>query len=390
MELLGRQQVYRTLFLMWLSHLFVDIMIGIWPVYKTMADLDLAKAGLIAAAGASAGEGTQILFGALGDKGYRKVLVFCGLIGVCASAFLALTTDYLVLFLLFLITCIGSGMFHPNSVSIVNHMPVRRKKANISFYAMGGALGLALSQIIFSQTYLLFDGNTTLLIVPILLLFVFMAFFFNFPNVEAEVEHRNFSLRNIKHFFERKELRALYISQVCNQAMMWGTIFLLPDILHAKGYENWIAFGGGHFCFIVGGAAMMVPAGFLADHYSARTVMFWGNLIGFLLVYGFLFGPLLPPAAVCLWLFVQGAALGMINPIGVGLGHQLMPRHPGLVSAIMMGLVWFIAEAIGPGGGGFLTKLFEINIEAKALGVLNLLLVIAGFMIIRLPKVESE
>lgn len=68
------------LILMWVAHFFVDTMLGIWPVFKSLAQIDLAKAGLIVAVGALIGEGSQLIFGSFSDRGYRKILIIGGLI----------------------------------------------------------------------------------------------------------------------------------------------------------------------------------------------------------------------------------------------------------------------------------------------------------------------
>jgi hypothetical protein len=61
------------------GHFAVDCCTGIWPVYKTLAQLDLSKAGLIAMAGSMTGNGLQLAFGLLADRGWRKRLLVAGL-----------------------------------------------------------------------------------------------------------------------------------------------------------------------------------------------------------------------------------------------------------------------------------------------------------------------
>lgn len=384
------RNLYLTVFALWLGHFFIDIMIGFWPVYKTIAELDLAWAGLISAACALIGEGMQIVFGPLCDKGYRKPLVFIGLSAAIASTFLAYTTDYGFLFLLFLITCIGSGAFHPAAMSWMGELTNHRKGVFITFFAMGGAVGMASSQLIFSTVFFDLQGHTAILAFPLLCLALFFALKpLKMPPLQAPKE-RPRSLAIFKSFFKRKELRMLYFSQICSQTLLWGFLFLLPDILTSRGYNSWVSLGGGHMLFILGGAAMMVPAGSLADRFSSRVVLLSAMGTAALLSYIFLLNPTLPTPAVLVLLFLIGSALGTINPVAIAFGTRLEPQHPGMISAFLMGLVWCVSEGLGQAGGGILTKLFTEDAAAKSLAVMGIFYIIGIAVMLQLPTPQRH
>src|SRR5947207_1300593 len=95
--------------LLWCAHFLVDFMLGIWSVYKTMAFFDLGIAGIMAAFAAIVGEGSQLIFGSLSDKGYGKRLIILGLLMTMGNVLLPFTGTYLAVLLFFTITCIGSG-----------------------------------------------------------------------------------------------------------------------------------------------------------------------------------------------------------------------------------------------------------------------------------------
>jgi len=380
------RNLYLTVFVLWLGHFFIDIMIGFWPVYKTIAELDLAIAGLISAACALLGEGMQIIFGPLCDRGYRKPLVYLGLGGAIASAFLAYTTSYGCLFFLFLATCIGSGAFHPAAISWMGGLTTQRKGVFITFFAMGGAVGMACSQLIFSTIFFDLSGHTAIAAFPILALVLFIALkALRMPENRPQT-NRPSSLSIFKSFFKRKELRMLYFSQISSQTLLWGFLFLLPDILSARGYNSWVSFGGGHMLFILGGACMMIPAGSLADRFSCRNVLLGAMSISALLSYFFLFNPDLPQGVVLPLLFSIGAALGVINPVAIAFGTRIEPHHPGMISAFLMGLVWCISEGLGQAGGGILTKLFTEDAAAKSLSLVSLFYFVGIWIMFQLPK----
>lgn len=386
-KLMETRSLYLTVFALWLAHFFIDVMIGFWPVYKTIAGLDLAIAGLISAACALFGEGMQVIFGPLCDRGYRKHLVFLGLGAAVASTFLAYTTDYGFLFLLFLITCFGSGAFHPAAISWVGSLTANRKGVFITFFAMGGAVGMACSQLIFSTIFFDLYGHTIILAFPVIALALFFALkeLKAPPQVEI-VKDKPSSVAIFKSFFKRQDLRMLYFSQICSQTLLWSFLFLLPDILTSRGYNTWVSLGGGHMLFVFGGALMMVPAGSLADRFSSRTVLLVSMALSAILTYIFVFNPTLPAGMVLTLLFLIGAALGAINPVAIAFGTRLAPHHPGMISAFLMGLVWCVSEGLGQAGGGILTKFFTEDAAAKALAVLGLFYFIGIAVMLRLPK----
>lgn len=382
----SRLNLFGTLGFLWLSHLLVDVMIGIWPIYKTMASIDLALAGLIAGACAFIGEGMQILFGALSDKGYRKILICFGL-GVATSSLLfPHVEDPSLFFMIYLMTCVGSGAFHPAAVSHMGSLTNTKKGLYIALFASGGALGLASSQLIFSYFFHMLEGQTAYLLLPLFAIVLAIAFY---PFAEASPSSqskKSISWEGIRQFLSSRELICLYLCQVFISSIFWGIIFLLPDLLICRKNTEWICMGGGHFFFVFGGAAMMIPSGYLADKYSAKTVMITAILTGTALFYAFYFNPLLPSFVTLILLFLMGAAFGIVNPVSVSHGHRLMPSHPGLISAIMMGLAFCLSETIGPGGGGFLSGMFEEDAAAKALAIIGLLSIPALANAIALSK----
>jgi len=387
-----KSSVYSTLFLLWLGHLLVDFMIGIWPVYKTIAHLDLAIAGLISGVAALVGEGLQVVFGSLSDRGYGKILILGGLAATVASAFLAYTQDYLFLFFLFSLTCLGSGAFHPCAVALLGNLTADRKGLFITIFWSGGALGLAFSQLVFSGTYRLLSGNVVWLAIPtFMLISAILIFGFAQASPRPNQSTKKHKFATIGRFFLRQDLTLLYVSQLCNQTVAWATVFLLPDILISRGYVDWVALGGGHLFYVLGAALMMVPAGYLADKYSCKAVVVSANVMGFILLYTLLLTPEIPLLALLPMLLLLGAASGVVSPVQVAFGNRLVPDDPGLISAFLMGLVWCVAEGLGQGGGGLLTKYFESDSPAKALGCVGVCLLIGMTAAMRLPgKAEPQ
>lgn len=380
-----------TLAMMWIAHFLVDVMIGFWSVYKTISGVDLAIAGLIAGICPFIGEGMQLLFGSIGDRGYRKQLFLFGVAATGVSSLLPLYESYFYFFLIFLLTCIGSGAFHPTAVAITSGLTQKRKGLLITIFASGGALGLALSHMIFSLWYLHFQFSTAWLILPALVLVLYTTTK-TMPGASDRPAQagRRYGFEALRKLFGYRDLRVLYFSQVCIQSIYWGMMFLLPDVLTSKGYPAWMCFGVGHFVYIIGGAFMMIPGGYLSDRFSARSVLLVSSTMGCALFYLFLLTPYLPIPAALILLALTGASLGMANPVAVALGNKIMPSRPGLVSAFLMGMVWCVAEWLGPGGGGLLTKLFSENAPTFALSTLGLLFCVGTALTALLPSTVDQ
>ncbi|KAF3362630.1 Permease, major facilitator superfamily [Chlamydiales bacterium STE3] len=377
--------------LLWIGHFFVDFMLGIWPVYKTMAGLDIAVAGTIAACCAFLGEGMQLLFGGLCDKGFKKRLILFGLFFTSANVLLIFTENYFILFALFFLTCMGSGAFHPAATALVGGFTENRKSFYIALFSSGGALGLAVSQIIYSNLLTTLQNHVVLIAAPSLLLVLFLLLFGYFKREdEARSKTAPFTTKNFKYFFKNRELLSLYVNQVCNQTIAWAAIFLLPDVLVSRGYSSTISFGGGHLAFIIGSAIMMIPSGYLADKYSSQRIMLIATFVGMILFYTFLFSPRLETTPLLVILFFMGAAIGVIQPVAVAFGNILCKSNPGMVSAFLMGMVWCVSEFLGPAGGGLLTKCFVEDAPAKALSLIGVLFIVSLVATSLLPRRETE
>src|ERR1700722_5288108 len=299
------KEIVKALTIVCAGHFLVDMMIGFWSVYKTLAGLDIAIMGLIAGICPFIGEGMQIIFGPLGDKGYRKILLGLGMGFAAFNAMIPATHNYNLLFILYLLTCLGSGAFHPTAAAITSGLTENRKALFSTIFAAGGGFGLAFSHLIFSSWYFTDKGMIVYLAFPsiCLMFYVLMSKLPNYFSAPAVLEKKH-GFREIKNLFKNSKLVTLYIFQVCCQSIIWGLVFLLPDILHSKGYDSWISFGGGHMSLILGGAMMVIPGGYLSDKYSARMVLIGASVISLFLLYLFLLSPLLPIGGLLSLLFV--------------------------------------------------------------------------------------
>lgn len=378
-----------TLVLMALAHLLLDMMLGFWAVYKTVAHVNLAVAGMIHGVSVMVGEGMQFVFGPLGDRGYRKFLIVVGLMMSGAATLFALTDNTWLLFLLYLVMATGSGMVHPSAAAVTSSLTQRRKGLYIAVFSSGGFLGMAISQIVFVRTYSSFPDKTYLLFVPVFLVACALAWLLGRQTHTSVTKPREV-LKAYGEFFKDSGMRNLYFTAIFNQIIFWGVLFLLPDYLMAAGYPSYIALGGGHLCFVIGTVAMLIPAGSIADRFGAKSTILALSALGAVVHFSFLSMGLLSDSAVLVMLFFWGAFLGTVHPVALSLGHAMEPLRGGLVSGFLMGMVWIFSEATGPGLGGVIASAFGENGPHYALTALGICYVGVMVTTLRLPGLVAE
>jgi len=378
----------KSLFLLWLSHLFVDFFTGIWPIYKTIAAIDIAEAGLIAGITGFLGESFQIFFGHLCDRGHRKKIMILGLVLASSILWITFCNNNYSSFFVLLLLMLGSGSFHPAAAGMAGSLSKVYKGRTILFFASGGAIGLGISQLAFTHLLDVFEGHAIIALLPVFAVFLFLAFH-RFPEIKSPAAP--FSL---KGFFEplkpmKKPLTLLYFSQVANQAIVMSFMFMLPDLLQARGCHSWLCLGGGHLCFIIGSAVTMFPAGILCDRIGQKAVLTTVLISALTLFYFFISQNQLSLPATGLLLGTLGAFLGIINPIIVSWGNRLVPEHPSSVSALLMGFAWCIGN-LAPILAGVLVKMFAANGYVISISLMGLCIFVTLMLILAVPKEIPE
>ncbi len=358
------------------GHFAVDCMVSIFPAYKTMASIDLAVAGVVAGSCVFFAEATQLFFGKWIDKGYHKILLIAGILGTFAASLFPYAPTLPIVFSLLLLTNIGSASFHPAAASILGHLPGQSKSIAMGIFATFGMAGMSVGQLLFTWVAETANGHTALL--GILCVCIAIALYcMKIAQAKPQVAEHTISLSLFLTFFKSKALRSLYFIQLANQTLIWATVFILPDLLKARGCNEWVVFGGGHFCFILGAAVSSIPAGFVAANLGTQKTISYAFFITLLFLAQIIFFKEMPAPLLLTNLFCYGACLGAIPPLVLSLGNELVPHNRGMVSAFLMGLVWIISETLGLGGTGIIASLFENDGAEHSL----LLLAIVGILL---------
>lgn len=352
-----------------LAHAAVDCCSGIWPVFKTLARLDIATAGLIATIGSMTGNGLQIVFGLLADRGWRKRLIVSGVAVAGAVTFAPWAVrSYAAMGALVLATNVGSAAFHPSATGAAASLSRRRVGLMIALFLSGGYVGYALSQMLFAGVYRSTPALTPL--IALLPLAMAGAVAAGLPAPGQGRPQPGVEWRTLRR--HARALAPLFAVQTLAGAVNVSLVFLLPDLLESRHAAPWIVGGGGHFALIAGGALSLVPAGHASDRWSARRMLVFANVttalaLGLLLLQGSVSAPdLLVVTAV-------GAFNGVSNIAAVAEGNRLLPGQASAVSALLMGLPWCVAS-LGPLVAGVLADPARGGTPAGALGWFLLLL----------------
>ncbi len=367
-----------------LGHAAVDSCTGIWPAYKTLAGLDLARAGLIATVAGFAGNALQLLFGFLADRGLRRIVLCAGACASGAVAVVSLTDDATAHLLLVLLTMLGSGAFHPTAAGAAGTMGGARKGAFVGLFLASGYVGYALSQLVFTTLYAISPYATVVMMVFPIATGVAIALCPP-PVTTAPASSARELVSAVLR--ELPRLSPLFIVQLLSTIINLALVFLLPDLLSARGAPSWMVTGGGHAALVVGGCLALIPSGQLADRFGARRVLLYSNLLS-----GAALAALLvfrEPAVVLAWVGVFGVLNGATNVVVVAEGNRRLPAQAAVASALLMGLPWCIGS-LAPAVAGFLAAPSRHGTPMVALWVMGLTVPLAALVAARMAQSDPE
>lgn len=351
------RNVKTDLAMLWLAHLCVDLFTGIWPIFKTLARIDLAVAGLVATVSGLIGNALQLPLGYLGDRGYKRQMVVIGVLLVGAIALAPQVSGFWMWMLLATLTSIGSAFFHPSASGISNALQPERRATLMAWFATGGYVGFGVSHWVFTSMFRSGPENTAwLLLLPAGVGAILIWHFSRRPAMPRSRPGLGELWRATQGV--RRELLLLYFIEVAIGIYNVAVIFLLPEIMLAKGASPWLCYGGAHLIMIAGSTLGLIPAGHLADRMGTRQVMFVSALAAYASTALLLTAPGDLGVELILGLVGVGIFGQVINPLGVSLGNSLLPKQGATVSALLMGLAW-CGASVGTVLCGYLAQAYQ-------------------------------
>jgi MFS transporter, FSR family, fosmidomycin resistance protein len=338
----------RLIALLSLGHFVVDLNQGalpaLLPFLRAAHDLSYAAAGTIVLGANLTSSIIQPLFGYLADQTSRRwILPSAVALTAVGLALTGVSLGYVTLLALVLAMGLGVAAYHPEGYKTATGVAGDRKATALSWFSLGGNLGVALGPPAITALITGFGLSGTLaMLVPSMLVAGLLV-----AALPRLTEPERPAPTPTKRLAEGRNMpRAMALLVFVVMVRSWtqlGFITFVPFyyVDHLKADPRIV--GTLLFVFLGSGAVATVIAGPIADRWGPRPFMVWVFLAVtplaalFLLVTG-------PMAFVALGL--MGAVLVSTFTVSVVLGQQYLPRNAGMASGLIVGF------AIGTGGLG--------------------------------------
>lgn len=359
------------LLLIFLGHVWVDTSQGILPVVlvklKELFFLNYFQVGLVMMVLNLTSSVIQPVFGYVSDHLRTGWFVPMGILWTAlAMGLVGWAPSYPVVVLLVGFAGLGTAAFHPRAMMAVYLISGSRRGLGAAIFTTGGNVGFALGPVVGSLLVLGLGMHATLgLLIPGLLLFLLISFYpGDFLKREAVPQEASQGDLNKKSY----SIPWISLIAVCLIVTLRSWVYLsfityLPMFLQTQGVH--LKTGSLMLTlFLVGGAAAGLYGGHLSDRVGRRGVIWVSHLI-----YPVLASLMILSKGPSQWIMAltSGAALLASFSVTIVLAQELLPRHLGLASGLILGL--------GFGTGGLGTAL--TGHLADSLGLTNAVWILA-------------
>ncbi len=355
-----------------LSHVCSDLtgaaLPSIMPLFKNALGLSYAAVGTVIMVSNLTSSVIQPCFGYISDRIEMKwVLPVSLLLSYSGFSFTGLAPSYPVLLILVFVTGIGIASYHPQGMKLMHFFSGSRKVAGMSFFQVGGNLGMAMGPLLISYAMKWADLKGTLLFLivgyPVAVILFFFVRTFSLAAKQEKYDSR--SVRGSEGTGSRWTSMSLLISAVCLRSWShMGLVAFVPFYSIQVLKSDPAAAAQLVFIFLMGGGVGTLIGALIADEIGHKVYFFLSMVfsVPLLLILTTVTGFWVPAI-----LFLIGIMLISSFSVTIVMGQRLLPDRLGMASGIMTGLV------IGMGGIGA----GLLGLVADAWGVLTVLKLIA-------------
>lgn len=267
--------------------------------------------------------------------------IFCGGLGVALAG---PAPTYALTFAAIVVSGIGIAAFHPEGSRFANYVSGPQRARGMSFFTVGGNLGVALGPILATPLVLAFglDGTLALAIPTTLMALVLAAELprlrdFHPDLVDGRVERRSNEPEHWSAFVRLGTVISLR-SLVYFGLVTFVPLYLIGELGSSKGSAN-----AALALLLLGGAGGTLAGGRLADRFGRAPVLI-GSLASIPpLMVLFLAGG---KVVATLTAGLLGAVLIATFSVTIVMGQEYLPGRIGFASGVTLGL------SIGAGGFG--------------------------------------
>jgi FSR family fosmidomycin resistance protein-like MFS transporter len=331
-----------------LGHLVVDVTQGslpaVLPFLKSAHGLSYAEAGTIVLTANVTSSIVQPLFGWLSDRAVRRWLLplsvlTCGIgLGLTGAA-----PGYGALLLLVVVLGLGIAAYHPEGFKTATSVAGERRATAVSWFALGGNLGIALGPPLITALIATFGlvGSLGMLVPTLVVATLLLA---ALPALSPATGDGRAARAPGRGVDMPGAMGLLIVVVTIRSWTQLGMTTFIPFYYVDELKTDARFVGTLLFLYLGAGALGTVIAGPLADRVGPVRYMRWA-LVGAAPL-GALFVATSGTWVAWVMLPLFGAVLVSSFTISVVLGQAYLPRHAGMASGLIVGL------AIGAGGLG--------------------------------------
>jgi len=336
--------------LMFLGHVWVDTSQGVLPIVlvklKEAFSLNYFEVGLVTAVLNISSSVIQPVFGYVSDRLRTGWFVPVGILWTAlAMGLLGWSPNYPSAALLVGLAGLGTAAFHPRAMMAVSLVSGTRRGLGIGIFATGGNLGFAMGPVVGSFLVLGFGLHATMGLLGPGLLVALVIFFYpgDFLRREAPAKRKEGPEGGKRADpIPWGSLSALCLIVTLRSWVYSSFITFLPMFLRNQG----LPLKSGSLMltvFLACGAAAGLYGGHLSDRVGRRRIIAVSMLL-----YPVLASMLIMARGPWQWVFAgaSGAAILSSFSVTLVLAQELLPRHLGLASGLVLGL------GFGAGGVG--------------------------------------
>ena len=335
------------------SHVLIDLtgtaLPALLPFLKSTLALNYAQVGAVIMTANLSSSIIQPCFGYISDRAELKWLLPAS----CATVFIGfsligLAPSYLVLLLFVTASGAGVAFYHPEGFKMMHYLSGVRKATGMSFFQVGGNLGMALGPLFMTYAVQVAGLHGTLLFLIFGLPMVgVLALSLKHLSLEVESGKGAERGRSTTAHGETKGIwtsMALLLAAVTLRSTAhMGLITFVPFYYIGVLQGDPLTAGKLVFAFLLGGALGTLLGAIIADKIGHKRYFLLSLAFSVPLLFSFLY-------AAGIWvfvlLFVVGAVLISSFSVTVVMGQTMLSDRLGMASGLMLGFV------IGVGGVG--------------------------------------
>jgi len=341
------------------------------PFLKNTLQLSYTAVGTVIMVSNMTSSIIQPFFGYLSDKMEIKWLLPVSVILTCVGfSFLGLAPSFVVLLILVVVNGLGIAVYHPEGTKIMHYFTGSRMATVMSFFQVGGNLGMALGPLFITYAIALADLSGTLfyllLGIPTLTILLLFLRELTLPG-KGERSGSGEEKRSSTPVSGNKSWGSMSLLVFAISMRSWahmGLITFVPFYYIQVLNGDAITAGRLVFVFLIGGVAGTLIGAAIADrighkyYFSLSMILSVPLLLLFLQVRGIW---------VSVILFLIGLLLISSFSVTIVMGQTILRHRLGMASGLTMGFV------IGMGGIGA----GLLGIVADSWGILTVLKLIA-------------